>query len=123
MNWHKTVYEPIQKVALECGLSPLCFETPEEITSPIEEAEHDINLIYKLLPDYIAVAELIEVDLPNSNNVLQEAIQALEESKSQEFKTSNICNNMLIAMLLHQNGQKQFEIGKGFMEKQLALKI
>lgn len=98
LNWHKTVYEPIQKVALECGLSPLCFETPEEITSPIEEAEHDINLIYKLLPDYIAVAELIEVDLPNSNNVLQEAIQALEESKSQEFKTSNICNNMLIAM-------------------------
>lgn len=98
LNWHKTVYEPIQKIALECGLSPLCFETPEEVTSLIEEAEHDINLIYKLLPDYISAVELMEINLPNVNTVLQEAIQALEESKSQEFKTSNICNNMLIAM-------------------------
>ena len=95
LNWYQTVYNPIKNVALECGLTPKCFDIVGDIESPIEEAKYDIDFIYKLLPQYISIAELLGIKLSGDINGLDKTIALLQ---SEKFAKSSICNAMLSAL-------------------------
>lgn len=95
LNWYQTVYYPIKNVALECGLSPACFEIVDEISSPIEEAKYDMDLIYKFLPRYVSIAELLGIKLSSHVTIVDETMSLLQ---SEKFAKSSICNAMLSAL-------------------------
>lgn len=95
LNWYQTIYQPIKNVALECGLSAKCFDIVEDINSPTEEAKYDINFIYKFLPQYISIAELLGIKLSGGINGLDKTITLLQ---SEKFAKSSICNAMLSAL-------------------------
>ncbi|MCI9355035.1 MAG: hypothetical protein HFE58_09625 [Firmicutes bacterium] len=95
LNWYQTVYQPIKNVALECGLSPACFEISDEIKSSIEEAKYDMDLIYKFLPQYVSIVELLGIKLSSHITSVDETMALLQ---SEKFAKSSICNAMLSAL-------------------------
>ncbi|NDO45667.1 AAA domain-containing protein [Clostridium sp. MD294] len=95
LNWYQTVYQPVKNIALECGLSPACFEIADEISSPIEEAKYDMDLIYKFLPQYISIAELLGIKLSSHVTIVDETMALLQ---SEKFAKSSICNAILSAL-------------------------
>ncbi len=95
LNWYQTVYQPIKNVALECGLSPACFDITDEVKSSIEEAKYDMDLIYKFLPQYVSIVELLGIKLSNRVSAVDETMELLQ---SEKFAKSSICNAMLSAL-------------------------
>ncbi len=95
LNWYQAVYQPIKNIALECGLSAKCFDIIGDIESPIEEAKYDIDFIYKFLPQYISISELLGIKLSGGINGLDKTIALLQ---SEKFAKSSICNAMLSAL-------------------------
>lgn len=95
LNWYHNTFGNIKNAVLECSFNPLTIETSIQYTYPIDEITYLINLIYKIIPKYITLTEIIYNKLPLIEEKLNTSIKIL---KSPNLADSAICRNLIFAI-------------------------
>lgn len=94
LNWYSETYVKLKTMVIGCGFSQNCINSSKQYTYPIQEIEYLINLMYKIVPQYIQLAEILYVNLPKITSSIIENYKKVEINSSQ----SSICKNILFAI-------------------------
>ena len=94
LSWYLKSFNEIKSMLIGCGFNPSCIEGTTQFTYPIQEVEYLTNLVYKVVPKYIQLAEITYVNLPQ----VLEKINNNYEKISRVNSESAVCGNILFAI-------------------------
>lgn len=90
--WYEDSFKPFKSMALECGFCSECINRINQYTNPIQEIEYFSTLIYKMIPQYIELAEIIYIKFPMLEKRIEEVCNKLRQNNGVE--KSVICTNL-----------------------------
>jgi len=93
LNWYNKEFTNIKQKFSDCGFNSKCIKSAMQFTYPIQEIEYLMDLVYRVFPLYIQLAELTNMELPSIQAQLNENITKI---KVQNTK-STICENLIFA--------------------------
>lgn len=94
LNWYNEAYKELKTKIVDCGFREECINVSKHYTNPTQEVENLLHLMYKIVPQYIKLAEILYVKTPGFEAIIKENREKLEVCGFQ----SAICANILCAI-------------------------
>lgn len=95
LNWYNDVYQNIKNKMVESGLNPCLIDGNKQYISPIEEIKDTVHVVYRMLPQYIALAKIAYLELPKIRHKIESFLKVL---RSPNLKDSSVCLKLIVTL-------------------------
>lgn len=94
LNWYNNDFANLKKDFLACGFSSKCIKSSMQFIIPQQETEYLLDLVYRVFPLYIELANITIKFLPEIKAKIQETISLLKKQNEKSI----ICGQLLLAV-------------------------
>ena len=94
LNWYNNDFANLKKDFLACGFSSKCIKSSIQFIIPQQETEYLLDLVYRVFPLYIELANITIKFLPAIKAKIQETISLLKKQNEKSI----ICGQLLLAV-------------------------
>lgn len=94
LNWYHNDFSKLKERFISCGFNAKCIKSSMQFTYPNQEIEYLTDLVYRVFPLYIELAELTNTSLPDIEAKLKDNSFVIQ---SQHTKSA-ICETLLFAI-------------------------